>query len=474
MSFPNILIASPVEERGQRLVRTLEDAGCTAQWVRDTGVLYEQLARDVHDLLVLDHLFEGGGPDALRRVKERHRSLLVTMVGYQVPAQAIIETFREGAWDFLLEPVEPQRLAELAERARRVREQGAERRKLSEQLESQRQQVEELRRRLDGVDPFEKFVGVSPTLRGVVETLREVARTDSTVLLTGESGTGKGLAAQAIHEASMRKGGPFVTANCVVYSEGVLHSELFGHEKGAFTGAAKLKRGRFELAQGGTLMLDEIGDISPATQLLLLRVLQERVYERVGGEETFETDVRLIAATNRNLQEAMLRGEFRSDLFYRLNVIPVHLPPLRDRADDIPALAQHFVLRSAEKLGREVRGLTPEALDGLCSYAWPGNIRELENVVERLVVLSRGPVIEEQDLPDGMRRKDSTRSSSGSLQDLERERIVEVLRGADGNKKLAAQRLGIHRSTLYAKLKKYGLDGETETAAAVAAMGGVS
>jgi two-component system response regulator HydG len=240
----------------------------------------------------------------------------------------------------------------------------------------------------------------------------------------------------------------------------VLHSELFGHERGAFTGAAKTKRGRFELAQGGTLFLDEIGEISTATQLLLLRVLQDRTFERVGGEQTLEADVRLVAATNRDLQRAIEEGAFRSDLFYRLNVIPIHLPALREHPEDIPSLAQHFLVRAAERLGKRVDGFSPEALEALVRYRWPGNIRELENTIERMLVLNRTGLVEQQDLPPALAERGRTQPAGpapGTLQSLERERIAEVLRDAGGNKKLAARRLGIHRSTLYAKLRRYGL-----------------
>jgi DNA-binding NtrC family response regulator len=238
----------------------------------------------------------------------------------------------------------------------------------------------------------------------------------------------------------------------------VLHSELFGHERGAFTGAQRTKRGRFELAAGGTLFLDEIGDISPTTQLLLLRVLQERTFERVGGEETVEADVRLIAATNRDLEEAMRREAFRSDLFYRLNVIPLQVPPLREHPEDVPVLAQHFLRRSAARLGRSIEAFAPEVLEALTRHAWPGNIRELENLVERCVVLARGSRIEIDALPPALRGVGApARAGSGTLEDLERRRIEEVLGETGGNKKLAARLLGIHRSTLYAKLERYGI-----------------
>jgi two-component system response regulator HydG len=288
-----------------------------------------------------------------------------------------------------------------------------------------------------------------------------VARTDSTVLLTGESGTGKGLVARTIHEASARHQGPFVEANCVVYSEGVLHSELFGHERGAFTGAAREKKGRFELAKGGSLFLDEIGEIPPTTQLLLLRVLQDRTFERVGGEQTLEADVRLLAATNRDLQAAIRQGTFRSDLYYRLNVIPVHLPPLREHPEDVPVLSQHFLDSCATRMGRQMEGFSDEAMDALVRYPWPGNVRELENALERVVVLNRGGIVELVHLPPNIRQaagEARAHGVPGTLQEMERQRIVDALAETGGNKKQTARRLGIHRSTLYAKLRRYRIE----------------
>jgi len=283
------------------------------------------------------------------------------------------------------------------------------------------------------------------------------------VLLTGESGTGKGLVARTIHEASSRSDASFVEANCVVYSEGVLHSELFGHERGAFTGAARTKKGRFELAEGGTLFLDEIGEIAPTTQLLLLRVLQERNFERVGGEATLDANVRLIAATNRDLPQAIEQGTFRSDLFYRLNVIPVQMPALREHAEDIPVLVEHFLTRCAARTDRQIDGFTDEALEALVRYSWPGNVRELENLIERVVVLNRTGVVEMQDLPAMVTQAVDNRvaaATAGTLYEMERLRIIDALSDAVGNKKRAAEQLGIHRSTLYAKMRRYGLFGD--------------
>jgi len=351
-----------------------------------------------------------------------------------------------------------ERLLELAARSVEIRNMGEQRRALAEELEGQRLQVMELKQQLGLDDPFSKFIGSSSLIRGFVDTIREVARTDSTVLLTGESGTGKGLVARTIHEASTRRNAPFVEANCVVYSEGVLHSELFGHERGAFTGAARTKKGRFELAKAGTLFLDEIGEIPAATQLMLLRVLQDRSFERVGGEETLEADVRLIAATNRDLQECIRQGTFRSDLYYRLNVIPVHLPPLREHAEDVPELSQHFLRACAERMSRQVEGFSDAAMEMLVRYPWPGNVRELENMIERVVVLNRSGTVELIDLPETLRHAGPTTGvAPGTLREMERHRIREALSDADGNKKHAARKLGIHRSTLYAKMRRYGL-----------------
>ncbi len=428
-------------------------------------------AGDCDLMLVYVGLSCAGGTTALAEAKRARPSLLVIAVG-PPSVSDVLDAFRAGAIDYLEEPVAPDRLRAAAARALERFRMGAERRRMAEQLEQERVRVAELERQLSPEDPFRAIVGSSGVLRSLLATLREVARTDSTVLFTGESGTGKGLLARAVHDASARRSGPFVEANCVVYSEGILHSELFGHERGAFTGAARHKRGRFELASGGTVFLDEIGEISHATQLLLLRVLQDRSFERVGGEETVEVDVRLIAATNRDLHEAMSRGTFRTDLFYRLNVIPVHVPPLREHVEDVPLLAQHFVDRCARRLGRSVEGFAPEALDALARYRWPGNIRELENLVERLVVLSRDERIDMADLPPALRNevRPVIVDMPGTLQDLERRRILEVLRETGGNKKLAASRLGIHRSTLYAKLRRLGVLTETPELAGVAAL----
>ena len=397
------------------------------------------------------------GRELLQDVKRVQPSLMVMLLGEHPTVDDVLGAFRDGAFDCAEKPLPPGQLIEMTSRALEARRLGGQRRKLARDLESQKVQVRELQRRLSRRGAFAGIVGRSPAILRVIETVQAVAETESTVLLTGESGTGKGLVARTVHEASKRAGGPFVEANCVAYSEGVLHSELFGHERGAFTGAARAKRGRFELALGGTLFLDEIGEISPATQLLLLRILEDRKFERVGGEQTLDADVRLIAATNRDLQEALRQGVFRNDLFYRLNVIPIALPSLRERAEDVPLLAQHFLARSSRRLGYPPKGISDDALEALVQHPWPGNVRELVNVIERVVVLNRSDVVELCDLPASIRAAPAVRQGRGTLQSMERLRIIEALREASGNKKQAARTLGIHRSTLYAKLRRHGL-----------------
>jgi two-component system response regulator HydG len=460
MDSARILIAHRDAATATAWSSALAAAGCAVEQAADGADAVARCRESAFTLAVLDlEVPPLGAVPVIEEVKRLRPSTIVAVSGPS-SVEGILACFRAGAFDYLEEPVATETLTQLVEGALARLRMGEHRRRLAEELRAERKRVEELKRRLTPDDPFQEVVGSSLVVRDLLATLREVARTDSTVLLTGESGTGKGLLARAIHEASNRHEGPFVEANCVVYSEGVLHSELFGHERGAFTGAARQKRGRFELADGGTLFLDEIGDITPATQLLLLGVLQQRTFERVGGEETVNADVRLIAATNRDLADAMRRGTFRSDLFYRLNVIPVHVPPLREHPDDIPMLAQHFLERCAARMERQVSAFAPEALDALAAYPWPGNIRELENLVERVVVLARRERIGLADLPPALRDAAAPQGgrAAGTLEDLERRRILEVLRDTGGNKKLAASRLGIHRSTLYAKLRRFGLE----------------
>jgi transcriptional regulator with GAF, ATPase, and Fis domain len=348
----------------------------------------------------------------------------------------------------------------LAEEQRRLAAVEGRARRLAERLES-------LKSELGERYGFDHIVGRSPALRETLARAAKVAPTDATVLITGESGTGKELVARAIHHASLRADGPFVALNCAALPDALLESELFGHERGAFTGAERQKPGRFELAAGGTLFLDEVGELSPAVQAKLLRVLQEKEFQRVGGTATLRADVRLAAATNRDLGRLVEEGRFREDLYYRLNVFSVHLPPLRERGDDVLRLAAHFARELSLRMGKGETGLSREAREALLAHPWPGNIRELQNAIERALILSDGGLITSVQLGlaprripaahAGERDAGGTPGSSGSLAEWERRMVTDALARAGGNKSRAARILGLTRSQLYTRLKRFGL-----------------
>jgi two-component system response regulator HydG len=351
---------------------------------------------------------------------------------------------KEGAYDFITKPF---RRVALERTIRKAAEKQA--------LVLQNRALQE---RLAAAEGSGQLVGTSPAMRRVLELLAQVAPSAATVLVLGESGTGKELVANALHQGSPRRGGPLVKVNCAALPETLLESELFGYERGAFTGATARKAGRFELANGGTLFLDEIGELSPTTQAKLLRVLQQGEFERVGGTQTLRADVRVVAATNADLPALVRERRFREDLFYRLNVITLALPPLRVRREDIPLLAQHFLQRFAAKNGKAIAGFTQEALDLLQGYAWPGNVRELENVVERAVVLARGDLLSPADLPETLAGTEAVSrhlviSIGTPLEDVEDRLIAETLRYTKGDKTLAAKLLGIATRTIYRRIK---------------------
>jgi len=469
-SGARVLAALPPGQLLQQCVERLRGEGHSIEIAGSASQAIGRVTAADWDLVILDFAL---APDSslgvLDAIKHARPATLVAMAGGGIDARTVRRAFRRGAYDVLLEPLPPGDLIELATRAIAVRAIGAERRRLGEDLDAERNRLRDLEQRLDKEDPFEPVAGTTPIMRRLIATLREVARSDATALLTGESGTGKGMLARAIHGGSLRRHRPFVEANCVVYSEGVLNSELFGHEKGAFTGAVKQKKGRFELADSGTIFLDEIGDISPATQLMLLRFLQERRFERVGGEQTLEVDVRVIAATNKNLQEGMERGSFRNDLFYRLNVIPIHIPPLRERVEDIPTLSMEFLERVSKKVGKTMRGFSSDAMEGMTRYSWPGNVRELENVIERAVVLSRGGEIGLDLLPEALQRQGIRIPATSSLMEgrfsfyetmerFESEIIRESLRRGNGVQRRAAALLGLKATTLNEKIKRLKIE----------------
>ena len=380
--------------------------------------------------------------EAVRRDSPETPVILITAFG---TIESAVEATRKGAADYLLKPLkDPEELRRVVGRALHER-------RLEDAVAAQDG------REAAGDDAG--IVGQSPALRRVLDLARSVAPSATTVLITGESGTGKELIARAIHRWSPRAEGPFVAVNCAALPDALLESEIFGHERGAFTGAVAQRRGRFELAHGGTLFLDEIGDLSPATQAKLLRVLQEGTFERLGGTRTLKVDVRIVAATNKDLEQAVKAGRFREDLYYRLNVITLTVPPLRERPEDIPLLAQHFLRRHAQRDARNIEGLTREALDLLAAYDWPGNVRELENVIERGVVLARDPWIGPRDLPEAISRvapepRAITVPIGMPLDEVEQRLIEETVRHTGGDKTLAAKLLGITSRTIYRKLKR--------------------
>ena len=324
-------------------------------------------------------------------------------------------------------------------------------------------EVKNLSRHLETFFSYENIIGRNKEIQQIISVLQSVSQTDSSVLITGESGTGKELAARAIHLKSSRKPGPFIAVNCSAFAESLIESELFGHEKGAFTGAIKTKTGKFELAQGGTLFLDEIGDLSPAIQTKLLRILETRIFERVGSNKPIKLDARIIAATNKNLSEEIVEGRFREDLFYRINVINIHLPPLRERMDDLPLLVKHFIEYFNQKFNKNISKFSSSAYDRLMEYNWPGNIRELENAIEHSFVLCSSSIIQNEDLPKRIRNISANTLSQGitgntkSFHEIEKDLIISVLNKNSWNKANSARELNIDPSTLWRKIKKYGI-----------------
>jgi DNA-binding NtrC family response regulator len=411
--------------------------------------------------LVLTDLALGRGPDGmdvLRAVKQWRPECAVVMITAHGSEAIAVEAMKAGAEDYVPKPFDNDEIRLVVQRALERTRLERENRLLREQIERQY--------------GFENLIGAGPSMQRVFQTMQKVAETDLTVLILGESGTGKELVAQALHNRSSRKDRPFVAVNCAAINRELVESELFGHEKGAFTGADARRVGRFEAAQGGTIFLDEIGDMAPETQAKVLRVLQERSFERVGGTQPIAVDVRVLAATHRNLAEDVASDRFREDLYYRLKVVEINLPPLRERREDVPALAQRFLEQVTERLGLEKKRLDDESLARLARHGWPGNVRELHNVIERAAVLSTGLVIEEPDLDLGpVDRSDASglASSEGlpfseakklSVEQFERTFLLQALRRSGGNISRAAESIGMVRQSLQQKIRELGLRSE--------------
>jgi len=419
----------------------------------DDGAAAIELAKErAFDLILMDiRMVKVSGIEALDVIKAYNPAIPIIIMTAYSSVETAVKALKKGAYDYLTKPLDFDKLKITIKRA----------------MEHTQLKVENklLKQNLGQHFDRQNIIGTSTEMTRLLETIAQVAPSEATILINGDSGTGKELVAGAIHFNSARKKGPFVKINCAAITETLLESELFGHEKGAFTGANKRTDGRFLQANLGTLFLDEVSEMSLTMQVKLLRVLQEREITRVGGDQNIKVDVRIIAASNKKLDQLIDEGKFREDLYYRLNVVGIDIPPLKDRPEDIPLLAQHYLNKFGEKNRKSLKGFTPNAMDKLMKHNWPGNVRELMNAVERAVVLSRSDFLDESDLPfvdspltlssdKGESREIET--PSASLEEIERNAILKTLESAEGNKSETARRLGITRKTLHKKLKKYG------------------
>jgi len=443
------------DDRAHRtMLRTLLSGwGYSITEADDGSTAIEQVRQQPFDLILMDiRMVKVSGIEALDKIKVLNPAIPVIIMTAYSSIESAVVALKKGAYDYLTKPLDFDKLHLTIERAVEHLRLKEENRMLKESL------GEHFDRR--------NIIGQSPAITRLLETVAQVAPSEATVLITGESGTGKGLIAGTIHFNSPRKDGPYIKTNCAAITETLLESELFGHEKGAFTGAERRKEGRFVQAGGGSLFLDEVSEMSPSMQVKLLQVLQEREITRVGGETVVPVDVRLIVATNKNLSEQIAQGLFREDLYYRLNVVSLEIPPLRERREDIPLLARHFLKLFAAKNQKEIKGLTPKAMDQWMRYDWPGNVRELMNAMERGVVLTRSEYLDDEVLPflpatlatpAGVISATDELSGEIPLEQVEKATILRTLDAAGGNKSEAARRLGITRKTLHTKLKQYGV-----------------
>jgi DNA-binding NtrC family response regulator len=453
---PHIAIVEDDPTQSRQLYKILDLEGFRAAPYSDPHAALKAWEQELPDLILSDLRMPGMDGIALcERLCRQHPELPVILMTAFGSVDTAKQALKQGAYDYLLKPLDVDELLQTIRKALQANQLKQENLALKRQLKHQYQ--------------LERAIGNAPAWARVMETVEAVAEADATVLVLGESGTGKELVAEAIHQRSPRVRGPLVKVHCAALPENLLESELFGHEKGAFTGAASLRKGRFEEASGGTLFLDEVGEIPASVQVKLLRVLQQKSFERLGANATIKADFRLIAATNRDLQAEIKAGNFREDLYYRLNVIPIPLPPLRERKHDIPLLAQHFLTKFNTLNRKTVQGFSPEALECVKAYAFPGNVRELENLIERCVVLCRGAQIEVQDLPDAVRAPAPANEKPGDdplaplwrgeidLEALERNIFEQAMQRAHGVQSEAARLLGVTRRTLQYRLEKHGL-----------------
>ena len=445
----NILVIDDEESMRDSCQQTLSRDGNRVEVAEDGSRGLAMLERESFDLVILDLKMPGlSGMEVLKKIRERDPEAMVIVITGYATVESAVEAMKRGAYDFIPKPFTPGSLRVIVRRALDRRELALENVLLRGELKA-------------SFGP-EVIIGQSESMKKVEELVRKVGPTDTTVLISGESGTGKELVARAIHRHSSRRDKPFVVVDCGSLVENLFESELFGHVKGSFTGATATKYGRFELANGGTLFFDEIGNISINIQTKLLRVLQEREVTKVGSSQVIKVDVRIVAATNKDLQKAVKAGTFREDLFYRLSVVPITLPPLREKRDDIPLLANHFLEKYNKKRRKNIRAISDQAMKALVEYNWPGNVRELENAIERAVVLAENDVVKPSDLLYyGLTVETPSTSDAGGAQrliDLEREHIAKTLKMFNGHRGKAAKSLGIDRKTLRVKLKRYEIE----------------
>lgn len=450
----SILIVDDEKNIRNGLAMAMELEGYETLTAEDGAEAWSLMGKKDVDLVITDLRMPNlSGEQLLQKINSAYPRLPVIILTGHGTIETAVDAMRKGAIDFFTKPVELDRLSLVVKKALSTTDLYAEHERLKAEVAT-----------LKARNRYDRIVGKSQKMVSLMETVAQVAPTRASVLITGESGVGKELVADAIHELSNRSKGPFIKVHCAALSASLLESELFGHEKGSFTGAVSQKKGRFELADGGTIFLDEIGEIDAATQVKLLRVLQEKKFERVGGEKSITVDVRVVCATNRDLLKEIEKGNFREDLYYRLNVVHFDVPPLRERKDDIPLLMTTFLTQFNQENDKKIEGFSNGAKKALLSYEWPGNIRELRNSIESAVVLSRSSVIEADDLPPAIRLADNSAQLSLdvgiTLAEAEKQLIMSTLVMSGGNKTKAAEILGIGRKTLHRKLQEYQIDQE--------------
>ena len=446
-----ILIVDDEPAHRQMIRAVLDAEGYAIDEAADGKEAVNCVRKRFYDLILMDiRMSKMSGTEALKEIKLINPGIAVIIMTAYASVSTAVEALKSGAYDYLTKPLDIDELKILVAKALH-----------HQKLEEENINLKQI---LSSSFNFSSIIGRSSAMVKLLETVALVSPSEATVLITGESGTGKELIANAVHQNSPRKDQPFIKVNCAALPETLLESELFGHEKGAFTGALNRRQGRFQLAHLSSIFLDEISEMSQATQAKILRVLQEREFEPVGGTQTIRVDVRIIAATNKNLEEEIRSGRFREDLYYRLKVVTVESPPLRARREDIPLLAEFFLKRYAEKNRRLIKGFSPRAMDILIRHDWPGNVRELENLIERGVILVRGEIITPKELPEDLIPKDLMASTSSTdvipgrtLKEVEKEMILRTLDDAGWNRTHAAEILGISRRTLQLKLKEYGI-----------------